>query len=410
MKIQKITDRNLFDAFVEKHPYSHYMKTSMWGEYKKRTDHLEYEMLGFYEGDTLIGTAMVLLGSWLHHPYAYIPWGPCINYDNPNERNEVFNLLKKYADEKNVLFLRVDPNVVRCPHDIKGNVLEGFNNECVTEDLKKDGYTHKGYGYAYNGSWTNRYTLIVDLSCGKDEVFKRFIPQRRRAINRHKTWHVSTEIGNENDIDDLMRLEHQLCENDGFAPHNRQFFLNLMDCFKEHCVLYKTTIDLKGMIDGMSAELETKKYKNDAKAKEAALNNIERAKQLREKHGDTAVIACGLFIRFANKSWDLYTYNDHQEFNFIRPVDNLHYFAMCDMYDHGVTDYDMVGFSGVTTEDDPEYGLYVYKSSFGPEYIERIGEFDYVRNESRMKRFRFEKRAINHVKRKYWAIRYHNHA
>ena len=43
MKIQKITDRNLFDAFVEKHPYSHYMKTSMWGEYKKRTDHLEYE-------------------------------------------------------------------------------------------------------------------------------------------------------------------------------------------------------------------------------------------------------------------------------------------------------------------------------------------------------------------------------
>ena len=94
MKIQKITDRNLFDAFVEKHPYSHYMKTSMWGEYKKRTDHLEYEMLGFYEGDTLIGTAMVLLGSWLHHPYAYIPWGPCINYDNPNERNEVFNLLK----------------------------------------------------------------------------------------------------------------------------------------------------------------------------------------------------------------------------------------------------------------------------------------------------------------------------
>ena len=35
MKIQKITDRNLFDAFVEKHPYSHYMKTSMWGEYKR---------------------------------------------------------------------------------------------------------------------------------------------------------------------------------------------------------------------------------------------------------------------------------------------------------------------------------------------------------------------------------------
>lgn len=406
MEIRKITDRTQFDMFVEKHPYAHYMKTSMWGEYKKKVDHLNYEMLGFYEGNEWIGSAMVLLGSWLHHPYAYVPLGPCINYDNPQERNEAFTLLKKYADEKNVLFLRIDPNVERCPHDIKGNVLEGFNNECVTEDLKKDGYVHKGYGYAYNGSWTNRYTLIVDLSEGKDAFLKHYLPQRRRSINRHKTWHVSTSVGNASDIPDLMRLEKQLCANDGFAPHSQAFFQAIVDCFQQHCVIYKTEINLADMIEGMQHELEGKKYRNDPEAKQAAIKNVERAKALREKHGDKCVIACGLFIRFGNQSWDLYTYNDHDEFNFISPVDNLHYFAMCDMYDHGVTSYDMCGFSGVTTEDDPEYGLYFYKSSFGPEYIERIGEFDYVRNPSRMKRFRFEKLAINHMKRKYWAMRY----
>lgn len=406
MQIRTITDKQVFDSFVEKHPYGHYMKTSMWGEFKKKTEHLKYELLGFYEDNELIGTAMALEGKWMLHPYIYVPWGPCIDYENEQVIHDVFKLLKTYADQKNVLFLRVDPNVVRVPHDIKGNVLDGFNHEYVTEDLIKDGYKHKGYGYAYNGSWTNRYTLIIDLSAGKEEVFNRFIPQRKRAIKRHNTWHVYTEIGNKGDIPDLMRLEKQLTENDGFKPHSQDFFEKLLDCFGEHCTIYKTTIDLKGMIEGMSLEVEGKKYKNDPKAKEAAIKNIERAKELQARHGDKAVIACGLFMRLGDKSWDLYTYNDHNEFNFIRPVDNLHYFAMCDMYDHGVIHYDMVGFSGVTTEDDPEYGLYVYKSSFAPEYIERIGEFDYIRNEAEMNRFNEERRVINGLKRRYNSVRY----
>lgn len=406
MKLKKIQDKALFDNFVANHTYGHYMKTSMWGEYKKRIEHTDYELLGFYEGDTLIGTALALLGKWMLHSYVYVPWGPCIDYENKEIRHTVFALLKQYADEKKVLFLRVDPNVVRVPHDIKGNVLEGFNHEDVTDDLVHDGFIHKGYGYAYNGSWTNRYTLIVDLSKGKEAVFKNFIPQRKRAINRHKTWHVSTVVGDEKDISDIMRLEKQLTENDGFKPHSHAFFQELLNCFQDHCVIYKTSIDLAGMIQGMGEEIESNRFKKDPQAKQAAIKNVERAKELQQKRGDKVVIACGLYIRLGDKSWDLYTYNDHKDFNFIRPVDNLHYFAMCDMYDHGVTQYDMVGFSGVTTEDDPEYGLYVYKSSFGPEYIERIGEFDYVRNTNAMKRFRYEKLVVNHFKRKYWAMRY----
>ena len=38
----------------------------------------------------------------------------------------------------------------------------------------------------------------------------------------------------------------------------------------------------------------------------------------------------------------------------------------------------MCGFSGLTNKDDPHYGLYSYKKSFGSQFIEHIGEFDYV--------------------------------
>lgn len=407
MEIRKIEDHQAFDAYVEKHPYCHYMKTSHWGEFKKETEKDSYDCIGFYDGDELKGTAMVLKGKWLGHSYDYIPWGPCIDYENQKLRNEVFDLLKDYADQDGVQFLRLDPNVDRVPHDIKGNVLEGFNHEDVTEDLKKDGYTHKGYGYAYNGSWTNRFTLIVDLSKGIDEAFKHFTSQRRRMIKRNKNWHVTTRLGTKEDIPSLMALEKQLTEQDGFKPHSYRFFESIVDNFGDHCRIYVTEVDLDAMIDTLTSELGSKKYRNNPEALQTAKNNIVHAKELKLKYGSKVTIACGMFIYYNEQAWDLYIYN-HKAFNFIHPTDSLHYFAMCDLIDHGVKKYDMVGFSGATTRDDPYFGLYNYKSSFGPEYVERIGEFDYVRNPSAMKRFRFEKLAVNHVKRKWWSIRYQN--
>ncbi|MBE6122440.1 MAG: aminoacyltransferase [Erysipelotrichaceae bacterium] len=406
MMLLRTIDESVLNRFVSGHPNVHYMKTGMWAHFKEKTDGDAPSFLGFYEDEELKATAMVLSNTWLMHKYLYVPWGPCMDYEDEHVRNEVFRLLKEYADEKNVQFLRVDPNVVRCHHTITGELIEdGYSNECVTEDLKRLGYTHKGYGYAYNGSWTNRYTLFVDLSADMDTVISRFAKPRRTSLNRHKTTHVTTRIGTKDDLPYLMDFERQLAEQDGFAPHSRQFFEALLDCFGEHAVLYVTEIDLDAMIQGISDELAGKKYRKDPEAREAKEKELEKASQLKETWGAKLPIACGLFIRLGHMSWDLYTYN-HKAFGFVKPVDSLHAFAMNDMKQNGVTVYDMCGFSGTASREDPYYGLYSYKRSFGPEFIEQIGEFDYVRREKAMKRFRFEKLAVNHLKRKWWRMRY----
>jgi lipid II:glycine glycyltransferase (peptidoglycan interpeptide bridge formation enzyme) len=394
------------DHFVAQSPYVHYMKTSMWAEFKKQTDGDHPSFLGFYEHDELIGTAMVLKNHWMNHSYLYIPWGPCIDYTNDAAVQEAFHLLKEYADREKVQFLRVDPNVIRCHHEIDGKLIEdGYSNEAVTEDLKKLGYLHKGYGYAYNGSWTNRFTLIADLAPDMDTILSRYSKPRRTDLNRHLVEGVSTGLGSAEDIPTLMALEAQLAEQDGFKPHSHAFFQSLLDCFKEHAVIYVTNINLDTMIAGLHTELDSKKYRKDPEAKAAKEKELQKAENLKQEYGTSLPIACGLFIRIGEMSWDLYTYN-HKAFNFIKPVDNLHAYAMKDMKEHGVLRYDMCGFSGNTTKEDPYYGLYAYKRSFGPEYIEQIGEFDYVRNASAMKRFRFEKLAVNHIKRHWWSFRY----
>ena len=399
MRLSETSDRKTFTEYVEKHPYGHYMKTPMWGEYKTKTEHTSWKMLVYTDDNGICGTAMAIIGRWMTHKYIYVPWGPCIDYENADIVKEAFALLKDYAKQEGAVFLRTDPNVVRMPHDIHGNVLEGTNHEYVTELLKEAGYRHKGYGYAYDGSWTNRYTLMVDLSGTMEDVKKRFSAPRRRAINRHELWAVSSRIGDASDLPVLMEFEKQLSEQDGFKPHSREFFQGLLDAFGDHAVIYVASVDLDQMLENTAKELTSKKYRKDPEARQGVEKTMEKARELKLRYGSHVDIAAGLFIRFGENSWDLYTYN-HKDFNFLNSVDAIHALAMEDMQKHGVLHYDMVGFSGVTTKDDPEYGLYFYKSSFGPEYIERLGQFDYVYNESRYKRFDLERRGFNKIRRK----------
>ena len=402
-----ITDREL-DSFVAKSPFVHYMKTSAWGRFKQQTEGLSYTCLGYFDANIICATAMVLRGSFLGHSYLYVPKGPCLDYEEPSLREEVFSLLKTYAMEQNVQFLRTDPNVIRRSHLITGEVTDDINNEAVTEQLIQLGYRHRGYNYAYDGSWSNRYTLIIDLRKPAEEIRNGFSKPRKTSLNRHLVNGVETRPGTAADLDALMEFERMLSEQDGFRPHTKEFFTALLDCFGMYARLYVTEISLEQMIVGIEQELNSRKYRKDPEARQAKENELVHARELYLKYGASLPIACGLFLYYGNMSWDLYTYN-HKEFNFIKPVDNLHWFAIRDMKALGVEQYDMCGFSGVTTKDDPEYGLYAYKRSFGPEYIEQIGEFDYVLKESAYRRFRREKALEVRARHKYWRLRYRKH-
>lgn len=405
MELRKITDQEL-DAFAASSSYIHYMKTSMWGRFQVKTRNADsYECLGFYNGSELAATAMVLRHRWFGHLYFYVPEGPCLDYENRDLTEDVFSALADYAAKNKAQFLRVDPNVVRMPRDINGNPLEGFNHENVTEQLISMGYRHKGYGYAYNGSWTNRYTLIADLSPDMKTVISRYSKPRRTSLNRHVINSVTTRTGSESDIPVLMEFEKQLSEQDGFKPHSMAFFRDLLNIFGSHAVIYVTEINIEKQISGIEKELNSKKYAKDPEARAAKEKELDHARENLKEYGSSLPIACGLFIRIGRGSWDLYTYN-HKAFNSIKPVDSLHAFAMEDMKNHGVTDYDMCGFSGVTTKDDPYYGLYSYKRSFGPEFIERIGEFDRVFSEKGYRAFLRQWSLSSRIRRKYRSIRY----
>ncbi len=408
MKFRKDIRPEELDAFVLDHPYSHYMKTSFWADYKKKSEHMDVRLVGVEEDNKLAATAVVLKKrpAFALRPYLYVPTGMCVDYENRQLLDFFVDQLIELAKEEKANFLRIDPNVLRCHRSITGERIEdGFSHEDIAEYLKEKGFFTKGYGYAYNGSWINRYTLKIDLHEDMETIVSRFSRSRQNVLKRQKEQGIFTRLGRRDELHYLVDFEWDLTKTQGFKPHKVSFFEQLYDSLKEHVCYYITEIRLEEQIAFLKEELAGSKYRKDKEAREAKEKELLRAEELLEQYGNHVVLAAGLFVHYGINSWDLFTYM-RKDFNNYNATDNLHLFAIEDMKERGVLYYDMVGFSGVTDKSDPYYGLYAYKRSFGPDFYEHIGEFDYILDKTDTERYKFLDRNIKRVRRKYYAWRY----
>ena len=396
------------DRFVKDHPYGHYMKTSFWAEYKKITEGYQPIYVGIKDSDTLVATAVILKKrSWFSiKPYLYIPTGMCVDYHNKQYLDYFVDCLKDFAKAQGVSFLRIDPNVLRCHRTIQGDRLDdGFSNEWLTDHLIAQGFNHKGYGYAYNGSWINRYTLMIDLTLPIDDIIAKFNKSKQNVLKRHELMGVKTRLGLYDELNYLVDFEWELTKTQGFKPHDLAFFQTLSKTLNDHAYYYVTEVDLERQITNLNSEINSNKYRKDKEALQAKILELEKAVQLKNTYGNKVVIAAGLFVVYGKRSWDLYTYN-RKEFSNYKATDNLHTFVINDMKNKQVELYDMVGFSGVTKKDDPYYGLYDYKRSFGSDFYEHIGEFDLVINPRAYRNFKYLLNQIKRIRRKWFRIRY----
>lgn len=405
MKLKRITVDE-YEGFVLTNPYIHYMKTKAWATLKEKQGYTTH-YLGFYKNNTLVATALVLQYHYLHSKYLYIPNGMCLDYDDTDLLKNVLKMIINYAKGLNVTFLRIDPNVLRQENDILVNPIEnGINHENVTSCFKEMGFIHKGYNFAYDGSWYNRYSLAVDLSDDINIIKKRFNKKRITALNRHAIINLHTRLGTKEDLKYLCAFEKQLAAKEGFKPHSMKFFQDILDAFGEHARLYIVQLNIDDMVNGLQKELSSKKYAKDKEARESKEKELSYALSLQNNLKDKEIVlACGLFIYYNHKSWDLYTYNDKHYSN-LNAVDNLHYYAMQDLKQLGVSFYDMCGFSGISDKHDPHYGLYDYKRSFGSYVVENIGEFDYIFKPLNYKLFKKEKVLSYHFHSRLNRIKY----
>ncbi len=380
-----------FDEFVASHPYGHFMKTTAWGKFRVEIEKDEaYYPCVLMENDCIIASALAVvthrkgLGKVL-----YVPWGPCLDYENRKLVEMMVEHLDQLARKNNTTLLKIDLNVERVHHEIHGEVIDdGFNNEHITSMFESMGFQHKGYGYAYNGSWVNRYTLITSLQEG--DYTQRIKKQVYRRALRNIHLGVSTRQGTDADFELFAQFGKELSDSHHFVPKTAEYFRRYVHYLQPYAKFIVTEVDYHQRLQALIEDSESKKIRRDKEALAAVMKNIEETKQQLDKGIDKLVLCGSIYVQIGKKCYVMYLYNDksHTEFT---PSACSHILTMSQMKNAGVEDFDFVGFA-TTTPGEPYYGLWEFKSTLGSRYVEYLGEFDRIYKPWRVKLTAFLKK------------------
>lgn len=372
-----ITDKSLFDTFVENHIYTHYQKTSTWGEYRVNYCGDEaYLMIGAFDEQQLVGTAMVTITRRKGiGKVAYVAQGLCIDYQNKKLVHLLIDAIHRNVKPYKVTCLKMDFNVKRCLHAIDGSVIEGEDNQWLTDFLVSMGFKHRGYGYAYDGSWANRFTLIAPVS--KDKYEKTVQKSLMQAVNRQLKTGLIVRDGCDEDLPAFVKAAQALGDKKHFTADNETYFSNYINANKPYSVFKIAEIDYELKAKIFEEELNSSKVRRNPELLASVQRKYEQAIADVNAGKTKEILGGAIYMRIGNMLFDPYTYTfkEHNEF---KAAACLHIATSRQYVPMGVEYLDFVGFAGNTDVNDPYYGLYDFKSKFGSEFVEYIGEFDYV--------------------------------
>jgi peptidoglycan pentaglycine glycine transferase (the first glycine) len=388
MELLRTKDKTSFDQFAENQTSTHYSKLSFWGEFES-AHYADMEYWLFVEDGKTVATAILLTKRTLLGMTWYIPNGPSLDYFDETTLNQVLELIKREAIRAHILYIRIDTNLPRRPHNQKGDVVEGFNNEFITERFEKVGFKHTGYHYGYSGYLFSRFTYVLDLSPDFKELIKQTAPNVRNLYHKNLRRGVKVREGNRDELKYLAEYGQELADKLEFKAKPLGFFERLFDLAQEHALYRVATADLELAIQTVAQEkktlvesiknaegnpkktgfiLEVKRQIDDLTKEETDLSVLIKSK------GNTIVLGSSLYLLAGERTYNVYTYTN-KDFPSFHATISLHMETIKELKERGIRYYDFVGISGSLDPNDQYYGLYDFKRKFGGEFVENLGEF-----------------------------------
>lgn len=416
-------DAQTLDGFVHNHQYANYLKTSAYG-FSEKKKHEKILLLGFFEDSSLVASAMIIVKSNIFGKEWYVPGGLCVDFLDEALFKASYQLLGQMAREAKVDFMRVEVDIEHVEHTQDGQVKEdGFNNDFIREHFEALGYHHRGYNYGYSGNIQSRYTIIKDLNHNqtKQDFIDNLHPNHRSRYRKSLRRSVYVEKGDISQLDLLHEFAKGLARTQHFIPKTIHYFESLMKNYRDHAHYFIVYVDLKEAIASVESEileteqtlekLDLKKTSNQGRIKELKRTieylseELDDFKQSAQKHDNAMVVGAALYVSSGRRVYNIYSYSNPDQVK-LNPAINMHMFAFNYFKDLGMLDYDFVGISGSIDKKDPFYGLYQFKERFNGNFIEYLGEFDYVISPTRYKWYLkwhyFKRRLVRKLTRVYY--------
>ena len=127
--------------------------------------------------------------------------------------------------------------------------------------------------------------------------------------------------------------------------------------------------------------MNNKKYEQSNKQNKEAIERLkiqlDKIKELKKQHGEKAILGGILFIIYGNEVLSLYGGSTKELMQF-QSAYTVHFAGVKLAVENNYSRYNFYGITGDFSKQNPLYGLFLFKKSFGGHVAELIGEFDLI--------------------------------
>ena len=392
-----------YENFLKKQKKSHFLQSYAWGQLSKVKKNLTPHYLGLIdEEENILATALILEKHLpLNYSYFYCPRGYVIDYENKELLTTMTKEIIKFAKSKKAIFVKIDPDLIYKDYNYQNEEQKlPYDINKIFETLKSLGYKHQGFTKNFE-TMQPRYTFRIDLNQSLEEIENHFSKTTKQRIAKAKKLDTYVEIGNEEDIKEFYHLMMLTETRKDFVSYNEDYYKTLYDIFnggqnsKATLFLGKVDIDktltkikdnLKAInnqisilpIDNLSKSAKNK-LKELTRQKENCNKEIEKYEKYKKDYGNNLTLSAHMIVEYADKAWVLYAGNHNilteTYVNYYTYEQHIKYCK-----EKGLKVYDQFGTIGDLSKDNPRYGLHEFKRKFGGDYVEFLGEFDYITN------------------------------
>ncbi len=399
----KNVEKEEFDNFVKNHKdKSHFLQSLSWGEFSKIKKNMTPYYLGLVnENDELLATTLLLEKKLpMNYSYFYAPRGFVIDYKKKELVHTMTKKVVEFAKSKKAIFVKIDPDLIKTSINYQGEETPNPDYEYLFKTLKEAGFKHQGFTKNFE-TMQPRYTFRIDLNQSLEEIENHFSKTTKQRIAKSKKLDTEVVIGTKEDIHEFYHLMTLTENRKDFISYNEDYYQTLYEIFngnknskatlflgKVHITktvkaLEKNLKDINNQISILPIDNLSKSAKAKlaelTKQKENIQQEIEKYQQYKKEYGPDLTLSAHMIIEYGDKAWVLYAGN-HNILSETYVNYNTYYEHIKYCKEKGIKIYDQFGTIGDLSESNPRLGLHEFKKKFGGDYIEFIGEWDYIVN------------------------------
>lgn len=405
MKLKKISEKE-FKKFADKNLEITFYQTISWAHLKKKNGWVAH-YLGLEKDNKIIAGSLILAKTLpiIKKKMFYAPRGFLLDYKDKEVLKEFTKQLKEYAKKEHAIFIKIDPYVEYKKHDNNGNVVEdGLDNSICVENLKSLGYKHFGFNLMQDTLQPRWMHVIETEDKTLDDVMKDMESKTRQILRKNERSGIHTREISKEELPLFKDIMQHTSDRREFVDRPLSYYESMWDSLHDDGILkiLVAEIDFLEFEKNTKEELETnekelkeriykhennilkmnpKKYEQNNKKNEQEIERLkkqlEKIKDYKEKYGNKKLLGGILFLIYGNEVLSLHggTLDDVMQF---QSAYTIHFAGVKRAVENGYKRYNFYGITGDFRKENPLYGLYLFKKSFGGHVVELIGEFDYI--------------------------------